>query len=337
MSSDRKQQVLTIFISAVLSILATLGIINLADVIPFPTPDSEARVRERISIDARDDAYLYNGADLIVYSDNHTTEKARIDGATGNLTANNVTVNGTFIPAGAFDLNGAAMAIDADGNTTLQASGDDLALLTTGAATGTLNVLVGNLKVGNGTPAVTLDGEDLYVEGTSEFDGAGQFDGAMRFNSTISQATNSANFGVMSVITTAITYTAAAGGSGIVVTIPDNQTWLIHKVFVRTTTNFDATGDDATLIIGDDLDVDGFLAANDAALQAAFTEATGFEPGFYGIENGSGGAYTTDDGGPFVYLQSGAAQTIDWVVGESSGTTLAAGAATIYVLYTRVQ
>src|SRR3972149_9099747 len=48
----------------------------------------EARgVRERISIDAGEDAYLYNGADVIVYSDNHTTEVARIDGATGAITS----------------------------------------------------------------------------------------------------------------------------------------------------------------------------------------------------------------------------------------------------------
>lgn len=42
--------------------------------------------------------------------------------------------------------------------------------LTTQAADG-LNILVGNLKVGNGTPTNALDGEDLYVEGDVEVDG----------------------------------------------------------------------------------------------------------------------------------------------------------------------
>ena len=49
---------------------------------------------------------------------------------------------------------------------------------------GTLTVGTGNIVVGNGTPAVTLNGEDLYVEGTSEFDGAMRVDGNVTFNGT---------------------------------------------------------------------------------------------------------------------------------------------------------
>ena len=41
-------------------------------------------------------------------------------------------------------------------------------------------ILTGNLWVGNGSPGTAaMDGEDLYVEGASEFDGAVQFDGAV--------------------------------------------------------------------------------------------------------------------------------------------------------------
>lgn len=47
--------------------------------------------------------------------------------------------------------------------------------ITTVAGDG-VNVLVGNLKVGNGTPGVTLDGEDAYIEGTIEVDGVARFD-----------------------------------------------------------------------------------------------------------------------------------------------------------------
>ncbi len=50
--------------------------------------------------------------------------------------------------------------------------------LTPGGATGLVNVVTGNLKVGNGTPGVTLDGEDAYIEGALEVDGGLQFDGA---------------------------------------------------------------------------------------------------------------------------------------------------------------
>jgi hypothetical protein len=90
------------------------------------------------------------------------------------------------------------------------------------------------------------------------------------------------------------------------------------------------------LTFGDDLDVDGFITASDAELQATFTEATGYAAGWYGIENGSGGAYTLDDGGPFVYAPSGADQTIDWVL-AAVGDDFSAGAATLYLIYTRIQ
>lgn len=50
--------------------------------------------------------------------------------------------------------------------------------LTTAAADG-LNVLTGNLKVGNGTPGVTQNGEDAYIEGTLEVDGVTTLDGTL--------------------------------------------------------------------------------------------------------------------------------------------------------------
>jgi hypothetical protein len=50
--------------------------------------------------------------------------------------------------------------------------------LTTVAADG-LNILVGNLKVGNGTPDQTLNGEDGYIEGGLEVDGPIYADGGI--------------------------------------------------------------------------------------------------------------------------------------------------------------
>lgn len=73
-------------------------------------------------------------------------------------------------------------------NPTITASGDDtnvgidVATKGTGnlqvtlAASSLMNVLTGNLKVGNGTPDVTLNGEDAYIEGTLEVDGSVRFD-----------------------------------------------------------------------------------------------------------------------------------------------------------------
>jgi hypothetical protein len=138
------------------------------------------------------------------------------------------------------------------------------------------------------------------------------------------------------ILSVPITYTADAGGTGTVATIANGEVWFVHSVFVNVTTSFDATGDDATLTVGDDNVAAGFLDLADASLQATFTEATGFAAGWAGIENGSAGAYTTDDGGPFVYAPSGADETIDWAV-AASGNDLSAGEATIYVIYTRIQ
>lgn len=48
-----------------------------------------------------------------------------------------------------------------------------------------LQVLTGNMFVGNGTPGETVNGEDLYVEGLSEFDGTANFDGTADFDGAI--------------------------------------------------------------------------------------------------------------------------------------------------------
>lgn len=206
----------------------------------------------------------------------------------------------------------------------------------------------GLVDIGGGSYA-TADGDnDLGVAGDAEIDGALDVDGNATVAGTLGitgmttvtggltgvQDTESVMF--PTILSVPITYTAAAGGTGTVATIADGEVWFVHKVFANVTTNFDATGDDATLTVGDGNVAAGFLNLADASLQTTFTEATGFAAGWAGIENGSAGAYTTDDGGPFVYAPSGAAETIDWAI-AASGNDLSAGAATIYVIYTRVQ
>jgi len=57
--------------------------------------------RERIGIDSRDDCYLYNGADLKAYSDNHSTAKIYLMGDTGN-----VGIGGTLVVTGAVTMSG---------------------------------------------------------------------------------------------------------------------------------------------------------------------------------------------------------------------------------------
>lgn len=109
----------------------------------------------------------------------------------GTLTAS----NGFTQTTGALNLTATSGAISATGLTsaTLSVTSGTLALatatagditLTNGAATGLVNVLTGNLKVGNGVPGVTLNGEDAYIEGTFEVDGSSQFDGTLTANGT---------------------------------------------------------------------------------------------------------------------------------------------------------
>lgn len=61
--------------------------------------------------------------------------------------------------------------------------GDDATIGGDTTHTGQLSI-ADDLKVGDGTPSVTLNGEDAYIEGTLEVDGAARFDGALTATST---------------------------------------------------------------------------------------------------------------------------------------------------------
>ncbi len=121
-----------------------------------------------------------------------------------------------------------------------------------------------------------------------------------------------------------------------VATIADGEIWLVHQVLVKVTTNFDCTGDDCVMTVGDGNDADGFIVLADAEMQAADTEGTGFAAGWQGQAAATQGVYQDGNWNGFVYAPSGAAETIDWAL-TASGNDFAAGAATIYVVYTRIQ
>ena len=78
---------------------------------------------------------------------------------------------------GAIDIAGQTITWDADSDTTSAASSDDVITYTIGGASGYMVIETGNLKVGDGSPSLTLNGEDAYVEGTLEADGAARLDG----------------------------------------------------------------------------------------------------------------------------------------------------------------
>jgi hypothetical protein len=213
------------------------------------------------------------------------------------------------------DLDGNSLYMDNDQDSYFSELADDSIGFTPGAATGSLEVRSGNLQVGDGAPGETHDGEDFYVEGISEFDGAAYFDGAVDFDAGVVAAEDVENTMLPTLVSTI---------------------WIVHDVYVNVTTNFDTTGDDATLVIGDGNDADGWCVLADTELQTADVEGTGWQAGWQCQVAATIGVYGDESNG-FVYAPSGAAETIDYLIDETSGETLTAGAATIYVWYTRIQ
>ncbi len=199
----------------------------------------------------------------------------------------------------------------------------------TAVATATPAMVIDSLALGNilevrdaATPVFTVnDGGAVVAAGSLSIAGVADV------------AVGTEHIGTKTIWSTAITYTAAAGGSGTVATIGASEVWIVHGVYVNVTTNFDATGDDVTLVIGDGNDPNGFCDLADAELQTSDTEATGFAAGWQCQVAATIGPYT-DEGQNFIYDGT---DTIDWLLDESSGESITAGAATIYVVYTRIQ
>ena len=139
-------------------------------------------------------------------------------------------------------ITGSAYAVTASsGGLTLNAVADTLDLSTTtsgnirltpAVSTGLVNLITGNLKVGDGTPGVALNGEDAYIEGTLEVDSAVTFDngltitaGALAVNSdsiTADGATLTINAGGTVDIQDALSVAGALTG---VTTLASNDDW----------------------------------------------------------------------------------------------------------------
>ena len=88
-------------------------------------------------------------------------------------------------------------------------------------ATSDIEIVAGNLAVGNGSPgSAAMDGEDFYVNGDSEFDGAVQFDGlptgaaGLTITGAAVNLNVSSNFAI-NVATGTSTGTVTVGGNGI--------------------------------------------------------------------------------------------------------------------------
>ena len=73
---------------------------------------------------------------------------------------------------------------DAVNGDRLDFSSDEHFFFNTGTATKTVEIVTGNLVVGNGSPDQTQDGEDTYLEGMLEVDGSAYFDGGVTITPT---------------------------------------------------------------------------------------------------------------------------------------------------------
>jgi len=117
--------------------------------------------------------------DIVEFRDNGTSVWRLADG--GAITyAGNQTMTGNFVVNGTTELNG---TVTLENDETLVNSTNGTIGVTV-QSTGTLNVLTGNLAVGNGTPSTTQNGEDAYVEGMLEVDGAADLDSTLDVAST---------------------------------------------------------------------------------------------------------------------------------------------------------
>jgi hypothetical protein len=162
---------------------------------------------------------------------------------------------------------------------------------------------------------------DLNVDGNVDLD-----------DGVINQDQDTENVGalptVLSVPVTTTDLTLATIGAG--------EIWIVHDVFMNVTTNYDCSGDDCDVDIGDGNDADGFLNLNDAALQAADVGGpTGFPAGWQGFLAAEKGVYfdeaTSEAHHNMIYV---AADTIDF---DFTGTSPTAGAGVVYIIYTRLQ
>jgi hypothetical protein len=121
----------------------------------------ERAVRERIAIDARSDSYFYNGADLIFYSDDHSTDTITLDGGEGSIELSTLTLSG--------DLTAATAAIGGgygDTGASISAAGVGQfngALTVDGASTLTGAVSAPGGMTGDVTGALTLATDDFVT------------------------------------------------------------------------------------------------------------------------------------------------------------------------------
>lgn len=185
-------------------------------------------------------------------------------------------------------------------------------------------VYKGSFEAGSDDYVNLVNGADLTVYSDDGVTSKFSVDGATGAIGSVLDVENDV-LPSIAVVTASSTVT-----TGVALTSTAGEVYLITDVFYFVGTSFDCTGDDCTLDVGTGDDADGFLDCADANLQSTFTDYTGADAGWGGLDGSApSGAFIV--GGP--HILSGA-ETLDFAVG---GTDPAAGSATIYIVYQKLQ
>ena len=227
--------------------------------------------------------------------------------------------------------------VSALGNTNL-----DSLVLTNDLTVGDDVLITDDMQVGDG---LTVVGDTSTAGLTAT--GATNLDGGLAMDTNkFTVANTSGNVATAGTVTVAydiehlrlpsiMSETIITSTNGALWTVGASEVWYVHACFCHVTTNFDCDGDDCVLNIGDGNDADGLLDLDDGELQTADTEGTGAAAGWQGFMSGdTAGAYLVNGVG-FIYA---AADTIDITIEDASAhTDPTAGAATCYLVYTRLE
>lgn len=174
--------------------------------------------------------------------------------------------------------NGSDVSVQYDEGTS------DRLIITTVGASG-LNVLTGNMFIGNGTPGQTLNGEDMYVEGLFELDGVGYLDGGAKIPDDMTLVLGTGNdatlvYDELTDDLLKLTIASATGGLQV----------LTGNVFI-------GNGVPGQTLNGEDLYVEGLSEFGAMVYADAGVTIADDMPGFYGTDQDVGVYYdeTTTD------------------------------------------
>lgn len=269
--------------------------------------------------------------------------------------AGNTVVVGTLTATGATALNG-GLAMDTNKFTVADTTGNTVVAGTFGASTdvfvvspapaagsgGDLVDVTDTFGIANGSDAMI--GIDVNLTGANHTGGSNTLVGLdLGLTTPDADATESAilltdtdwDYGIQSVVDQENYFLPSIRSSTITTdttdmfTVGATEIWFVHSFYCNFTSNFDCTGGNCTLVIGDGSDTDGFAVYVDAEMQTGDTEVTGAPAGWQGFGS-------TDTVGAYLAQGLGFVYTNDGIDADFGGTGVQNGSATCYIVYTKI-